>query len=511
MNTVPKTTVISLHGIRTRGKWQKDLQAALEEGGFNHRALDFGFFRALSLVRGSAREKKVRWFLDQYTQIRANAKGPISIVAHSFGSYIVAAAMRKYPQIKFDRILLCGSIVPVDYDWETVVHKRDQAKEVLNQSGKQDIWVRVAEWAVRDAGPSGYRGFTNTAGGRVLQQAFSEYSHSEYFFDLNFQDNWIPFLQGKGVPPQYNLSEGGANWKFRAFTAGLVGLVLIGGGLGYWYLRADREPVWVEPTVSQPMEGETFTVRVSANAPCLLNIKPEGVFDGRYIDYFLESEIVTQSRAGEVVVTCASTTDPAAVAKRVANVSSGMAIRLDVRSLLGSGKQPWAKKFLPSVQGEWIARDDIPPQPHPQAMFCTIAVSYEADLNFRTVKDEDRIQGDYEIREKRTFAPAPTVEDPKAAETCNFAMTGNPAKSSLELRRNAKVVLTSAGGDDGKLSIEPDFYQCLIDGAIACPTVEPGMSAKYAVTMIGDTEALIINGMEFRRRGSFSTDPTGSF
>lgn len=224
MGTGPKV-VVSLHGIRTKGAWQESLSRLLGQAGYSYDPWKFGFFRAISMVNPRARREKVNWFLERYSRLRSETDEPISIVAHSFGSYILAAALRQYPQIKFDRIILCGSIVPVDYDWESVILKRGQASVVLNQFGRRDIWVRLAEWVVSDAGPSGHQGFKNTVSGRVTQQDFADYTHSQYFYDLNFKENWIPFLRTGRASPQVNLVSGKVNWKFRLVLA--IALVVL--------------------------------------------------------------------------------------------------------------------------------------------------------------------------------------------------------------------------------------------------------------------------------------------
>src|ERR1051325_2864688 len=101
--------VISLHGIRTRGGWQKELTQTLNESGFVHVPLDYGFFGALQLLLPFARRKKVDWFRDRYGQAVGDGPPP-SLIAHSFGTYIATEAMRIYPSVRFDRIILCGSI-----------------------------------------------------------------------------------------------------------------------------------------------------------------------------------------------------------------------------------------------------------------------------------------------------------------------------------------------------------------------------------------------------------------
>ena len=61
--------VFSLHGIRTRGAWQKSLATSLSEAGFTPVLLDFGFFRTISLVLPWRREKKLNGSLISTRQV----------------------------------------------------------------------------------------------------------------------------------------------------------------------------------------------------------------------------------------------------------------------------------------------------------------------------------------------------------------------------------------------------------------------------------------------------------
>jgi hypothetical protein len=191
---VKPKVVFSVHGIKTRGKWQKDVTPLLNQAGFTVVPLDYGYFLALQLLIPSAREKKVDWFREEYIRQcnRLQCSRP-SIAAHSLGSYLVAQALEKYPEIKIDRAIFCGAIIRRDFPWKDIA-KRGQINGVLNQFGGNDIWARLVAWVVRDAGQSGLRGFSNPTW-PVCQQWNPKFRHSDYFYDLNFKDNWIPFLQ----------------------------------------------------------------------------------------------------------------------------------------------------------------------------------------------------------------------------------------------------------------------------------------------------------------------------
>jgi pimeloyl-ACP methyl ester carboxylesterase len=220
-----RSTILSLHGFNTRADWQRDIQPACNEAEVNHVPWTYGFVGVRKLLSPPDRNGKVEWFVEKYEHfVRTLPKGsPLpSVIAHSYGSYIVAEAMKKYPLIKFDRIILCGSIVRRDFDWDAV-RKRGQFDRLLNDFGGKDIWARVAEWVISDAGSSGYRGFCRTAGGAVQQRHNQFWGHSSYFRLLNFRQRWLPFLVRAVDPPELALYRvGKLNLKFATVASVLV-------------------------------------------------------------------------------------------------------------------------------------------------------------------------------------------------------------------------------------------------------------------------------------------------
>lgn len=213
--------VITIHGIRTTGDWQREFTDVLTQHGFRHVPLGFGFFKAVSLLIPWSRARKVEWFRRVYSDKFASADRLPSVVAHSFGSYIVTKAMLKYDDIRFDKVILCGSIVSRKYPWSTVLTQRNQASAVLNEAGGRDVWAGLVEWLVSDAGSSGVSGFEDTADGRLTQLIHERHEHSDYFYRQNFEKRWVPFLSGKAVQKVIPAGDDGVNWKF-AFTATVV-------------------------------------------------------------------------------------------------------------------------------------------------------------------------------------------------------------------------------------------------------------------------------------------------
>lgn len=226
LETNTKPMVLSVHGIRTRGVWQKKITRYLEDAGFAHEPYDYGRFGLLRFVWPPSRQKQVDRFRDLYDSAATRtAKGYPSVIAHSFGTLIVTDAIDQY-DLRFDQVILCGAIVKTDYDWDTAC-RGGYVTRVLNDHGRLDIWARLARYMVNDAGQSGLSGFDTTAGGKVLNRDHKRFGHSSYFYDRNYTQSWIPFLKGGSPAPLGNLRETIRNYYF------VLTLVAL-GALGLW-------------------------------------------------------------------------------------------------------------------------------------------------------------------------------------------------------------------------------------------------------------------------------------
>jgi pimeloyl-ACP methyl ester carboxylesterase/SAM-dependent methyltransferase len=205
-----RKVVIPLHGIRTHAEWQRafvdvaqkhNLYCPLEKW-------NFGRFSLIRFLLPRQREAKIRWFRSAYDDLNDSRDAALgdnnlpSLVAHSFGTYIVGYALLKYKNIRFDKIILCGSILPTDFPWKTIID-RGQVRELRNEYGVKDFWVRRVNWFVNKAGSSGQSGFTQNGlklqSDRIIQEEFI-FEHSEYFNRGHMDQFWIPFLLRPSVP-----------------------------------------------------------------------------------------------------------------------------------------------------------------------------------------------------------------------------------------------------------------------------------------------------------------------
>jgi hypothetical protein len=188
-----RKVIVSLHGIRTRGVWQKDLPPLISEQGWIYYPLDYGWFSFIFFIPGFLRKNKTEWFRKRYNEIRSRYPDVIpSIIAHSFGTWILCKALSKYKNLRFDKIILAGSIVPDDFDWKRI-YDRNQVTSVRNDSGKKDIWARFSRFFAWGTGSSGFKGFSQPQP-FVVEIVNSEYDHFSAFGYDHYLGEWIPFL-----------------------------------------------------------------------------------------------------------------------------------------------------------------------------------------------------------------------------------------------------------------------------------------------------------------------------
>jgi serine/threonine-protein kinase len=187
---------VALHGIRTHAAWQRAFSEVAHEAGIDVRMdkWNFGYFSVFRFLSPWSRQARVSWFREAYEAEFGVNEGSVlapSIVAHSFGTYILGNAMLRYPYLRFERVLLCGSILPVDFPWDEII-ARGQVRHVRNEYGSHDLATRIVGWFIPGTGPSGIDGFT-AQGPAVSQERFS-FSHSEYFSRAHMTGRWLPFL-----------------------------------------------------------------------------------------------------------------------------------------------------------------------------------------------------------------------------------------------------------------------------------------------------------------------------
>ena len=194
--------VAMIHGIRTDARWHGDVGRVLRAADrtINPVAIGYGFFDVFSFLLPipGVRKKVIAKVAEELLTLSQD-KGTkhISIIAHSFGTYLTAFALLRLPTLKIHRLIICGSVVPLSFKWsklenclEVIDPGQHGAKRVINDFGWRDYWPVMAHSVSCGYGSSGRYGFQTTP----VEDRGHNKGHSEFFKDDFVNQFWVPAL-----------------------------------------------------------------------------------------------------------------------------------------------------------------------------------------------------------------------------------------------------------------------------------------------------------------------------
>lgn len=177
---------------------------------------------------GSIRRRRARNAI--LRRIKDSFRRDPCVIAHSFGTYLVARIATEIKGARFKRIVLVGSVLSRRWDWGPLA-------SALNLTGVRNEWSnadsvallgRVAGWLVRHVGDLGHKGFHHTldkvhriVGPNVVCQEcrvhgeglvhdvdMSSQGHSDPWLTPHHTERyWLPYLWGID-PAEYDALRG---------------------------------------------------------------------------------------------------------------------------------------------------------------------------------------------------------------------------------------------------------------------------------------------------------------
>lgn len=207
MLSVPNArVVITIHGIQTQGKWQKNITPYLAKYGLVPYHIDFGWFSVLKFLCPFSRNRQLNRIRDELRELveRVGTRR-VSVIAHSFGTFLAMEALiRENGNFIYDRVVLTGSIVPCDFDWKKSFDNR-WVMAVRNERATSDLVVSLAAFASHrlrwifwfKAGDSGRQKFIQTL--PALLDDFVVGHHSETHNPLKYEQ-WARFIAYPQLP-----------------------------------------------------------------------------------------------------------------------------------------------------------------------------------------------------------------------------------------------------------------------------------------------------------------------
>lgn len=235
---------VVIHGMNTRGPWQEDLVwrlSHIKKYAIPVYVYKYGLVR-IGVTLGFLQKLKVNKLVKQLRNISKAADPGHSglrphVIAHSFGTWLIAHALKEHPDIKIGRLILLGSIVRPDFDWMKLINDK-QVEAILNHTAGKDKPVRFSQLFIPDSGPGGRVGFLEE---EVINIRSPEFGHSGYFKRnrmagyLSKDGVWARFLQRplSSLQDTFDDQFECAGWKpiwciLRTFVRYLTLLTVIG-------------------------------------------------------------------------------------------------------------------------------------------------------------------------------------------------------------------------------------------------------------------------------------------
>jgi WD40 repeat protein len=198
-----KHLVITVHGIRTFGQWQDRLATILKEHdpSIEVRNYTYGYFSALAFVIPFTRWITTRAFRRRLVAMAGrDAWDRIDIVAHSFGTHLVAwalAGLKPEQRPSIHTLILCGSVLKSTFRWDDLLGRSVQ--RLVNDCGTRDTVLLLNQLVVLFTGMAGRLGFQGMTG-KDFRNRFFAFGHSGYFLkggapsDDFMRAHWTPLL-----------------------------------------------------------------------------------------------------------------------------------------------------------------------------------------------------------------------------------------------------------------------------------------------------------------------------
>lgn len=196
----PNGVLVSIPGILSNAAWNAEISPIASSQNWVFAPFLYCDINSPDLlVNGKKAKVVLERFREWIYDIQRRYPYSISIIAHSFGTYILASYISGFDEflpIRLNSIILTGSIINSDFDWER--HRGVKIARVLNEIAPNDQWVKhmpKLEWIHADPlyGNSGLVGFKKQCE-IVLQMSNDIFDHNNVIKRDVIERHWMPFL-----------------------------------------------------------------------------------------------------------------------------------------------------------------------------------------------------------------------------------------------------------------------------------------------------------------------------
>ena len=214
------SVVVVVHGIQSHASWYRMVTEALRRNdAVDVVEIRYGWLPFFMLVPYLRRfpmaevESNLKSIRLEYPRAK------ISVIAHSFGTYLVASVLESNASLRVDSFVLCGSVVDQRFRWHEKANKPDL---LVNDCGLHD-YLPAAAKALAWLGAAGTFGFNSY----VVKNRFFRFGHGGFFSRPFIEQYWLPALLHGQVVPDPDGVQGSWPRTLAAIVSGIPGLVTV--------------------------------------------------------------------------------------------------------------------------------------------------------------------------------------------------------------------------------------------------------------------------------------------
>jgi alpha-beta hydrolase superfamily lysophospholipase len=228
--------IFILHGIRASeiDDWVSEVASEIQTQDAQAMVVrpTYGYLSALRFVLPSVRRRNLHWFQDQYTErLAQNPNAEFHFIGHSNGTYMLGQSLQEIPAMKFTRVALAGSVLPVGFfDNNCRILARQQVDAMRSDAGRFDWPVGMLcrtlrhVFLMKDLGTGGYDGFN---GGFVEEHRYFEGGHGGMFAQTENIQSIVRFVLTGHSEPSPKISQKDQRFDRLTRMAPYLGLLLI--------------------------------------------------------------------------------------------------------------------------------------------------------------------------------------------------------------------------------------------------------------------------------------------
>jgi len=197
--TERNVSILTIHGIRTFGGWQRRLKKIVLDNAddVDFQTYRYGYFSTLAFFLPFLRNREVKRFRQRLDVVlRDHEDRELLIFAHSFGTFIAAHALRQLgkddqrPSIR--TLVLAGSVLPARFNWSFI--QKFHGIRVINDCGTRDAILWLCDAFVPLLGKAGRTGFYGFDNDQFVNRFFQG-GHDIYFKgDSIMETFWVPLI-----------------------------------------------------------------------------------------------------------------------------------------------------------------------------------------------------------------------------------------------------------------------------------------------------------------------------